>query len=560
MAVAASGSRRAVTFDVAARLVSIWRPRPIKPLDKYQSIWLQTKQVFDKVVRMISCGEVSLAWIDPRELDVPALHEQARTLRAGICRLQAAEAASVGEISRRGSYRADAAKDAKSWMRQSPLVSSREARTAVKAAEVFGLLPELVELAASGELGLEHVALLAPIAATTNGREAFRERGSSLLAAAYRESPEDFVKSVEQFLFAGDTDGSEDRADRIRGNRRVTFRPGGDGSSAMVVSGPVDDVAWIRAAIELAANRSWCSAHPERNRRREADPEPFSQRLFDGLVDICREFMRAGGAVTGSSGKGGNGSSDAATDLVDDDTGIAIGIASNTVDDADTRDTDGDHGTNTEDGVGMSADVDVKSVDDEDVDHAGPPASAPGATPNPTRFSAGLAVGNNRSRRRSADEAKAAWANRRLAPAIVGIVDFRQWPPACSIDGQPTTLSNLERLSCESAVYRLVLDAQSVPLDLGTTSRFASSAQYVAMLAVDQHCCAPHCDTPGRWCIAHHCVPYPKGATSWRNMVLLCDRHHHLVHAGRWSVERDPANPSLVRWFDPSGSPRPPPL
>ena len=157
------------------------------------------------------------------------------------------------------------------------------------------------------------------------------------------------------------------------------------------------------------------------------------------------------------------------------------------------------------------------------------------------------------------DTGAAGWANRRLAPSVMGIIDFRQWPPVCTVNGRPEPIETLERLACESYLYRLVLDAKGALIDLGGTARFASPAQYKALLALDKHCSAPRCRTPGKWSVVHHIVAFPKGPTAWRNMVLLCDRHHHLVHEGGWQVQRDPSNLARIIWIDPTGQPRPPP-
>ena len=64
----------------------------------------------------------------------------------------------------------------------------------------------------------------------------------------------------------------------------------------------------------------------------------------------------------------------------------------------------------------------------------------------------------------------------------------------------------------------------------------------------------PGCDVDASRCEAcqityweHH------GETSVSNMVLLCARHHHMVHEGRWRIERnleldlgDPGHITLV--------------
>ncbi|TML01269.1 MAG: HNH endonuclease [Actinobacteria bacterium] len=43
--------------------------------------------------------------------------------------------------------------------------------------------------------------------------------------------------------------------------------------------------------------------------------------------------------------------------------------------------------------------------------------------------------------------------------------------------------------------------------------------------------CFPACDRPPPWCDAHHIKHWADGgATALSNLVLLCRRHHRLVH------------------------------
>jgi hypothetical protein len=52
-----------------------------------------------------------------------------------------------------------------------------------------------------------------------------------------------------------------------------------------------------------------------------------------------------------------------------------------------------------------------------------------------------------------------------------------------------------------------------------------------AVLARDRTCRFPGCDRPHAWCNAHHVVHRADGGvTSLSKLVLLCRRHHRLVH------------------------------
>lgn len=69
-----------------------------------------------------------------------------------------------------------------------------------------------------------------------------------------------------------------------------------------------------------------------------------------------------------------------------------------------------------------------------------------------------------------------------------------------------------------------------------------------------------HCQFPGcenrRWVDAHHIVHWARGGqTKIDNLVLLCSRHHRLVHEGGFGVART-ANGGLV-FRQPDGKPVP---
>jgi predicted restriction endonuclease len=56
----------------------------------------------------------------------------------------------------------------------------------------------------------------------------------------------------------------------------------------------------------------------------------------------------------------------------------------------------------------------------------------------------------------------------------------------------------------------------------------------------DGGCAVPGCDLDPSRCEAHHITYWEHhGETSISNMVLLCSQHHHMVHEGRWRIERN---------------------
>ena len=111
------------------------------------------------------------------------------------------------------------------------------------------------------------------------------------------------------------------------------------------------------------------------------------------------------------------------------------------------------------------------------------------------------------------------------------------------IIGLDATMSGdtVRRLCCDAELNRVVTRGASTILDYGTTTRFASDAQYYALVARDGGCRWPGCDRPPGWCQAHHIdeVLRDDGPTSLVNMVLLCSTHHTLIHQQHWQLHGD---------------------
>src|SRR6266498_2265761 len=74
----------------------------------------------------------------------------------------------------------------------------------------------------------------------------------------------------------------------------------------------------------------------------------------------------------------------------------------------------------------------------------------------------------------------------------------------------------------------------SLPLDIGTATEEIPAHLRRAVILRDRCCAFPGCGQPPAACQVHHIQSRSKGgATSLRNMVLLC-RFHHLIAVHRW--------------------------
>jgi HNH endonuclease len=75
-------------------------------------------------------------------------------------------------------------------------------------------------------------------------------------------------------------------------------------------------------------------------------------------------------------------------------------------------------------------------------------------------------------------------------------------------------------------------------LDYGTATRTIPAPLYNALVIRDRHCRFPGCDRPAAWCEGHHVRPWLSGGpTQLSNLVLVCSRHHHLLHQPGWHAK-----------------------
>ena len=112
--------------------------------------------------------------------------------------------------------------------------------------------------------------------------------------------------------------------------------------------------------------------------------------------------------------------------------------------------------------------------------------------------------------------------------------------------GGPINAETARRLACDARLIPAVLGARGEPLDVGRASHAVPAAVRRAVTLRDGGCAFPGCPVPARWCDCHHVRHWADGGpTSIDNCVLLCGRHHRLVHHSSWRIEMTGAVPEF---------------
>jgi hypothetical protein len=112
--------------------------------------------------------------------------------------------------------------------------------------------------------------------------------------------------------------------------------------------------------------------------------------------------------------------------------------------------------------------------------------------------------------------------------------------PAADVElSLPISSRAVERLACDCSIARVLLDSDSMVIDVGRSKRVVSEPTRRALVVRDGSCRWPGCDRPASWSAAHHVVHWIHGGnTDLDNLVLLCRRHHWMVHEGDWQLVR----------------------
>jgi hypothetical protein len=97
----------------------------------------------------------------------------------------------------------------------------------------------------------------------------------------------------------------------------------------------------------------------------------------------------------------------------------------------------------------------------------------------------------------------------------------------------------LRRLACDCALTPIIVDSDGRTVGVGSTKRLFSGPKRRALHNRDRFCRFPGCDRPADWSDGHHIKHWLDGGSDdLENGLLLCRRHHVMVHEGGWALLR----------------------
>ena len=115
-------------------------------------------------------------------------------------------------------------------------------------------------------------------------------------------------------------------------------------------------------------------------------------------------------------------------------------------------------------------------------------------------------------------------------------------------DGSPLPVETMRRHGCDAAVTPITLDDDGVPLHLGRTRRLATPHQRRALRVMYRTCGFPGCQVRFEDCRIHHVTWWEHlGATNLHNLLPICERHHHHLHEGGWTLTLKPDRTITLR-------------
>lgn len=126
--------------------------------------------------------------------------------------------------------------------------------------------------------------------------------------------------------------------------------------------------------------------------------------------------------------------------------------------------------------------------------------------------------------------------------------------------GNRVSPDTIRQLACTAGILPVVMGGRSRVMAVGRKRRLYHSGQRVALAIRDGGCAFPGCDRPPGWCEAHHINPWGAGGkTDLEDGVLLCARHHRIIHHTDWDVRlSQDGTPEFIppRSVDPQQRPR----
>src|SRR6266436_2429192 len=241
---------------------------------------------FESAVEKLRMGvQAMAAWV--RETEGEALGEGLIQIReTGIDPLEAVFASGVRRFDKSGEFAADGAVSVIGWLKWKCKLSGGAAAERVEIARQLEQLPQTEAAFASGDLGYQHVALIARTAEHV-GAAAVRKAEGRLLQAAQTHDPGQFLGVTKNFEHRVDAEGALTEANRAHERRYLHL------------SEPQDGMVRIDGLLDAEGGATVRSALQAFMQPTKDDSRSYGQRQHDALIELCRQ-RSAGGKRDGA--------------------------------------------------------------------------------------------------------------------------------------------------------------------------------------------------------------------------------------------------------------------
>jgi Domain of unknown function (DUF222) len=100
-------------------------------------------------------------------------------------------------------------------------------------------------------------------------------------------------------------------------------------------------------------------------------------------------------------------------------------------------------------------------------------------------------------------------------------------------------IESVRRIVCDASIVPIGKVKNGDPLNVGRKHRVVSPPMKRALISRDKCCCYPGC-TNDKWLDAHHVMHWVDGGeTNMSNILLLCGKHHRLLHEGGYTIRKN---------------------
>src|SRR2546430_2563094 len=195
---------------------------------------------------------------------------------AGIDPLEAVFATGVRRFDKSGEYKADGAVSLTAWLRWKCKLSGGAAMERVEIARQLEKLPQTGAAFANGDVGYQHVAVLAR-AAEHVGAAAVRKDEASLLRAAQTMDPGQFMTVAKNFEHRVDAAGA--LAEANNAYQRRYFH----------ISEPQDGLVRLDGVLDAEGGATLRTALEPFMKPVKDDARNYGQRSVDALMELCRQ-------------------------------------------------------------------------------------------------------------------------------------------------------------------------------------------------------------------------------------------------------------------------------